>query len=127
MLQEQMVEMSCNEPCLFFNGGFFQHSMFYIQELQCPLVDILTCCIQQHYSAFVLNVLPALLPLLRCNYSCARKKSTQPLVKDQTKCISFFLSLYHQCISGISNQMRTKNQSTRQLSKRRPSTLNSMK
>lgn len=68
MLLEKMVEMSCNEPCLSFHGCFFQPSVFYIQELQCPLVDILTYCIQQHYSAFDSNVLPVLLPLLRCNY-----------------------------------------------------------
>jgi len=33
---------------------------------------------------------------------------------------------YPQCVLGISSQMRTKNQSTRQRSKRRPSTPNSM-
>lgn len=63
-----MVEMSCNDPCLSFHGCFFQPSTFYIQELQCPLVDKLTCRIRQHYSAFVSNVLPVLMPLLSCNY-----------------------------------------------------------
>ncbi|XP_016372750.1 double C2-like domain-containing protein beta [Sinocyclocheilus rhinocerous] len=72
---EQMVEMSCNEPRLSFHGCFFQPSTFYIQELQCPLVDILTCCIRQHYSAFVSNVLPVLLPLLRYLKPDENKKS----------------------------------------------------
>ncbi len=70
---------------------------------------------------------PSFTAIAKVQLFMCQKEVNSTLGKCQTKCISFFLSLYHQCISGISNQMRTKNQSTRQRSKRRPSTLNSMK
>lgn len=63
---------------------------------------------------------------LRVRLCQISRKLTWPKVKDMIKLNASFFQ-YHQCISGISSQMRTKNQSTRQLSKRRPSTLNSMK